>query len=48
MHELRLDYTPIHACKNDGALFYKEHQHLNCCPECGESRYAEDSERGKK
>ena len=48
MHELGLGYTPIHACKNDYALFYKEYQYLDCCPECGESRYAEDSKRDKK
>ena len=48
MHELGQGYTSIHACKNDCALFYKEYQHLDCCPECGESRYAKDSERDKK
>ena len=30
------NHFQIHACKNDCALFYKEHQHSNCCPECGE------------
>ena len=48
MCELGLGYTPIYACKNDCALFYKEQQQLDCYPECGESRYAKDSERGKK
>ena len=48
MRELRLGYTLIHACKNDSALFYKEYQHLDCCPKCGESRYAEDFKRGEK
>ena len=48
MRGLRLGYTPIHACKNNYAFFYKGHQHLDCCPKCGELRYAENSERDKK
>lgn len=37
-------------CKNDCALFYKEHQKKENCPEGGESRYkpSSTSDDGKK
>lgn len=48
MRELGLSYTPIHACKNDCTLFYKENEEAIECPECGEPRYKTDTRREKK
>ncbi|XP_026385054.1 uncharacterized protein LOC113280673 [Papaver somniferum] len=36
---LGLDYIVIHACRYDCALFWKENENLENCPECNESRY---------
>jgi hypothetical protein len=48
---LGLGYEKIDACKCDCALFYKEHQDKEFCPECGEPRYkpnGSNSDVGKK
>ncbi|KAI5313468.1 hypothetical protein L3X38_042644 [Prunus dulcis] len=36
---LGLGYEKIHACKNNCMLFYKEHETLDTCPICNESRF---------
>jgi Transposase family tnp2/Domain of unknown function (DUF4218)/Transposase-associated domain len=48
MRELGLGYLPIHACKNDCILFYKENEQATECPKCGESRYKMDTMKRKK
>ena len=39
LHGLGLGYEKIHACKNNCMLFYKEHETLDTCPICNESRF---------
>ncbi|KAI5321014.1 hypothetical protein L3X38_040722, partial [Prunus dulcis] len=39
LHGLGLGYEKIHACKNNCMLFYKEHEMLDTCPICNESRF---------
>ncbi|MBV8802557.1 MAG: DUF4218 domain-containing protein [Gammaproteobacteria bacterium] len=39
LRDLGLGYDPIHACKNDCVLFWKDLKDLNECPVCHESRY---------
>ncbi|XXG58741.1 hypothetical protein AAC387_Pa04g0977 [Persea americana] len=48
MRDLGLGYVPIHACKYDCALFWREHEHKTNCPECGEPRYKLNKGKGKK
>ena len=43
-----LDYTPIHACKNDCILFYNDNEQATKCPNCGEPKYKTDNRKGKK
>lgn len=45
---LGLGYVPIHACKNDCVLFWKENETLEKCPTCGEPRYKFNNGKGKK
>ncbi|KAI5354967.1 hypothetical protein L3X38_007862 [Prunus dulcis] len=39
LHGLGLGYEKIHACKNNCMFFYKEHEMLDTCPICNESRF---------
>lgn len=39
LRSLVLGYEKIDACKDDCALFYKEHKDQEKCPECNEPRY---------
>ncbi|CAL9025697.1 unnamed protein product [Prunus brigantina] len=39
LNGLGLGYEKIHACKNNCMLFYKEHELLDACPICNESRF---------
>ncbi|CAL8153844.1 unnamed protein product [Prunus armeniaca] len=39
LNGLGLGYEKIHACKNNCMLFYKEHESLDTCPICNESRF---------
>ncbi|CAL9025230.1 unnamed protein product, partial [Prunus brigantina] len=39
LNGLGLGYEKIHACKNNCMLFYKEHETLDKCPICNESRF---------
>ncbi|BBH05127.1 hypothetical protein Prudu_016431 [Prunus dulcis] len=39
LNGLGLGYEKIHACKNNCMLFYKEHETLDTCPICNESRF---------
>ncbi|XP_028085569.1 uncharacterized protein LOC114286586 [Camellia sinensis] len=48
LRDLGLGYVPIHACRYDCALFWKEHAHLHNCPKCEEPRYKLDNGKGKK
>ncbi|XP_026384531.1 uncharacterized protein LOC113280095 [Papaver somniferum] len=48
LRDLGLGYESIHACKNDCALFWKEHSERVDCPVCHESRYKIDDGKGKK
>ncbi|KAF7131579.1 hypothetical protein RHSIM_Rhsim09G0057000 [Rhododendron simsii] len=48
LRDLGLGYVPIHACKNDCALFWKENADLEKCPVCEEPRYKLDDGKGKK
>ena len=45
---MRLGYTPIHACKNDCILFYKDNEQATECSNYGESRYKTDNKKEKK
>ncbi|CAN1825606.1 hypothetical protein LINPERHAP1_LOCUS31227 [Linum perenne] len=45
---LGLGYTPIHACKYDCALFWKENELLDACPICKTSRWKTNDGKGKK
>lgn len=46
--DIGLGYQRIHACKNDCILFRKEHETLDSCPECSESRWKVNDGKGKK
>ncbi|KAK9277062.1 hypothetical protein L1049_006601 [Liquidambar formosana] len=48
MRDLGLGYTAIHACQHDCVLFWKEHEHKDECPECGESRWKYNDGKRKK
>ena len=48
MRELGLGYIPIHACKNDYILFYKDNKHATEFPKFGELRYKIDNRKVKK
>ncbi|KAK9209186.1 hypothetical protein WN944_001550 [Citrus x changshan-huyou] len=48
LRDLGLGYETIHVCKYDCALFWKEHEGRDHCPECGESRYKNNDGKGKK
>ncbi|KAK9901827.1 hypothetical protein M0R45_001923 [Rubus argutus] len=53
LKNLGLGYEKIDVCKNDCALFYKEHEKKENCPECGEARYKpspcfDDAKKKKK
>ena len=48
MRKLRLGYIPIHACKNDCILFYKDNEQATECLKCGEPRYKTDNRKAKK
>ncbi|KAK9943496.1 hypothetical protein M0R45_009103 [Rubus argutus] len=48
LRELGLGYESIHACKNDCALFWKENEKLDKCPECNELRYKSNDGKRKK
>ncbi|XP_021811122.1 uncharacterized protein LOC110754366 [Prunus avium] len=39
LKDLGLGFEKIDACKYDCALFYKEHENKDKCPECDEPRY---------
>ncbi|KAI5344596.1 hypothetical protein L3X38_012473 [Prunus dulcis] len=39
LNSLGLGYEKIHACKNNCMLFYKEHEMLDTCLICNESRF---------
>ena len=41
-------YIPIHACKNDCILFYKDNEQATECPKYGEPRYKIDNRKAKK
>ena len=45
---MRLGYIPIHACKNDCILFYKDNEQATECLNCSEPRYKIDNRKGKK
>ncbi|CAL9012897.1 unnamed protein product [Prunus brigantina] len=44
LNGLGLGYEKIHACKNNCMLFYKEHETLDKCPICNESRFKTTSQ----
>ncbi|CAN1750149.1 hypothetical protein LINPERHAP1_LOCUS3952 [Linum perenne] len=48
LRSLGLGYTPIHACKYDCALFWKENELLDACPICKTSRWKTNDGKGKK
>ena len=48
MWKMRLGYTPIHLCKNDCILFYKDNEQAIACPNYGESRYKINNRKEKK
>ncbi|XP_058207294.1 uncharacterized protein LOC131320577 [Rhododendron vialii] len=48
LRDLGLEYIPIHACKYDCALFWKENANLENCPTCNEPRYKVNDGTGKK
>lgn len=48
LRDLGLGYVPIHACKYDCALFWKENADLEKCPVCEEPRYKLNDGKGKK
>ncbi|KAK9143030.1 hypothetical protein Syun_012430 [Stephania yunnanensis] len=47
LHGLGLGYNSIHACKYDCALFWKEYEGYDFCPECGESRWKRKDDKDK-
>ena len=48
MRDIGLGYIPIHACKNDCMLFWKETEKEENCLVCGEPRYKIAQGKGKK
>lgn len=48
LRDLGLGYVPIHACKYDCALFWKDNVDLENCPTCNEPRYKVNDGSGKK
>ncbi|XXG62332.1 hypothetical protein AAC387_Pa05g0709 [Persea americana] len=48
LRDLGLGYVPIHACKYDCVLFWKENADLEMCPVCEEPRYKLNDGKGKK
>ncbi|XP_052299722.1 uncharacterized protein LOC127903100 [Citrus sinensis] len=48
LRDLGLGYETIHVCKYNCALFWKEHEGRDHCPECGKSRYKNNDGNGKK
>ena len=36
--DLRMDNQVIHPCRNDCILYWRENEHLDNCPTCGECR----------
>ncbi|XP_028110420.1 uncharacterized protein LOC114308923 [Camellia sinensis] len=48
LRDLGLGYVPIHACKYDCALFWKENANLENCSICKEPRYKLNDGKGKK
>ncbi|KAK1414527.1 hypothetical protein QVD17_30273 [Tagetes erecta] len=48
LKKIGLGYESIHVCKNDCALFWKEHRLLQNCPVCNESRWVDTNTKGKK
>ncbi|XP_052623770.1 uncharacterized protein LOC128129137 [Lactuca sativa] len=48
LKKIGLGYEPIHVCKNDCFLFRKEHELLQKCPVCNESRWVDENTKGKK
>lgn len=45
---LGLGYVPIHACKYDCALFWKEFENRQECPVCDTSGWKLNDAKGKK
>ncbi|XP_026449694.1 uncharacterized protein LOC113349871 [Papaver somniferum] len=48
LRDLGLGYESIDACKNDCALYWKEHKDRDDCPVCHEPRYKFNDGKGKK
>ncbi|KAH7852488.1 hypothetical protein Vadar_025418 [Vaccinium darrowii] len=48
LRDLGLGYVPIHACKDDCTLFWKENANLMNCPTCNKPRYKVDDGKGKR
>ncbi|XXG59215.1 hypothetical protein AAC387_Pa04g1336 [Persea americana] len=48
LRNLGLGYVPIHACKYDCILFWKENAYLEMCPVCEEPTYNLNDGKGKK
>ncbi|KAJ9542126.1 hypothetical protein OSB04_028632 [Centaurea solstitialis] len=48
LKKIGLGYESIHVCKNDCILFWKEHESLQHCPVCRESRWVNKNTKGKK
>ncbi|KAI3817395.1 hypothetical protein L1987_11185 [Smallanthus sonchifolius] len=48
LKKIGLGYESIHVCKNDCALFWKEHHSSQNCPVCNESRWVDTNTKGKK
>ncbi|KAK9193548.1 hypothetical protein WN944_004245 [Citrus x changshan-huyou] len=48
LRDLGLGYETIHVCKYDCALFWKEYEGRDHCPECGESRYKNNDGKCEK
>ncbi|XP_021804336.1 uncharacterized protein LOC110748694, partial [Prunus avium] len=47
LREVGLGYESIHACVYDCALFWKQNEKLDKCPECNESRYKPSNSKKK-
>ncbi|XP_023767031.1 uncharacterized protein LOC111915622 [Lactuca sativa] len=48
LKSIGLGYELIHVCKNDCCLFWKEHDSLQVCPVCKESRWIDKNTKGNK
>ncbi|KAF7154758.1 hypothetical protein RHSIM_Rhsim01G0183600 [Rhododendron simsii] len=48
LRDLGLGHIPIHACKYDYSLFWKENANLENCPTCNKPRYKVNDGTGKK